>query len=268
MPQQRILITGAGSGLGRALARRYARAGYAVACADIQLLHAEETVALLGPPVAGGPHLALPVDVGDDASWSTLATQLAAHWDTLDVLINNAGISSAGTLLEAPMAEWQQILNVNLLGVVRGCRTFAPQLVRQGHGRIINIASFAGLAGAPAIMSYGVAKAGVVALSEQLRAELHHRHVAVSVVCPAFFKTNLLDNCLTSNARLKQMAVRAMEKSRIDADGVAANVYTAAERGDFMILPTPREPMLWRVKRWFPNYYFRKLLQATGERHV
>ena len=163
MPQQRILITGAGSGLGRALARRYARAGYAVACADIQLLHAEETVALLGPPVAGGPHLALPVDVGDDASWSTLATQLAAHWDTLDVLINNAGISSAGTLLEAPMAEWQQILNVNLLGVVRGCRTFAPQLVRQGHGRIINIASFAGLAGAPAIMSYGVAKAGVVA---------------------------------------------------------------------------------------------------------
>ncbi len=124
MSQPRVLITGAGSGLGRALARRYAAAGYAVACADIVSARAHETVAGLG----GAPHLALVCDVGNDTSMEQLRDALAREWDSLDVVINNAGVASGGSLLDSNMDEWDWMLNINLLGVVRGCRAFAPWL--------------------------------------------------------------------------------------------------------------------------------------------
>ena len=145
MSQRRVLITGAGSGLGRALAKRYAQTGCAIACADIRLDRAEETAAELG----GAPHFACPVDVADDASMRALREIVAARWDAVDVLINNAGVASGGALLDAPMEEWHWMLNLNLLGVVRGCREFVPGMVARGRGQVINVASFAALAGAP-----------------------------------------------------------------------------------------------------------------------
>jgi NADP-dependent 3-hydroxy acid dehydrogenase YdfG len=261
MAQARALITGAGSGLGRALAERYAQAGYAVACADIKLERAQETARSLG----GAPHLALPVDVGDDASFTALNAALARQWDTLDLVINNAGVASGGSLLEADMSEWQWMLNINLLGVVRGCREFTPWLVKQGHGRIINVASFAGLAGAPNIMTYGVAKAGVVMLSEQLRAELHPKGVKVSVVCPSFFKTNLPENWRGSD-RMKAFATTLMDRARESAADIAAAVFAQAERDTFLILPTAAERLRWRLKRFVPRIYFKQLLKLGAVR--
>jgi len=261
MANRRALITGAGSGLGRALAERYARAGYAIAVADIRLDRAQETVAALG----GAPHLALEVDVASDESFAALRERLMREWDSIDLVINNAGVASGGGLLDTDMAEWQWMLNINLLGVVRGCREFAPWLVRQGRGRIINTASFAGLAGAPNIMSYGVAKAGVVMLSEQLRAELHGKGVQVSVVCPSFFKTNLCEN-FKGTAGMKATATRLMEKAPESAADIATAVFEQAERGVFLILPTSAERLRWRLKRWLPGVYFRKLLQMAEVR--
>jgi NAD(P)-dependent dehydrogenase (short-subunit alcohol dehydrogenase family) len=159
------------------------------------------------------------------------------------------------------MDEWRRILEVDLLGVVRGCRLFLPPMLAAGRGVIVNTASFAGLAGAPGIMSYGVAKAGVVALSEQLRAEVEPQGVRVSVICPSFFRTNLMDGALGSE-RVRGMALRMMDTSPDTLDGVADAVFADVERGTFLILPTRREPMRWRIKRWFPQYYFRKLLKA------
>ena len=263
MSQPRVLITGAGSGLGRALAKRYAAAGYAVACADIVPARAAETAAELG----GAPHLALTCDVGNDASMEQLRDALMREWDSLDVVVNNAGVASGGSLIDSSMDEWQWMLNINLLGVVRGCRAFAPWLVRQGRGRIINVASFAALAGAPNLMSYGVAKAGVYALSEQLRAELHLKGVQVSVVCPSFFKTNLCENFRASDGgRMKHVAEKLMDQARESADDIAAEVYDQAKRGNFLIIPTAAERLRWRIKRFAPNYYFRKLLQMAQVR--
>src|SRR5436190_4879720 len=258
MAQARALITGAGSGLGRALALRYAKAGYAVACADIRLERAEDAVRELG----GAPHLALEVDVGDDRSFAELHRALAAQWDSLDLVINNAGVASGGSLLDADMAEWQWMLNINLLGVVRGCREFVPWLVRQGHGRIVNVASFAGLAGAPNIMSYGVAKAGVVMLSEQLRAELQRKGVKVSVVCPSFFKTNLGDN-FRGNPKMKDVALSLMERAHETAADIAESVYAQVERDVFLVLPTRAERMRWRIKRFLPELYFKQLMKLS-----
>ena len=257
-----ILITGAGSGLGRALALRYAAAGGDVACADIVRDRAQETVAML----PGEGHMAFEVGVGSDASFAALSDAVAA-WiggdATLDVLVNNAGIASGGPMIETTMAEWREVLEINLLGVVRGCRAFLPRMLERGRGQILNIASFAGLAGAPSIMSYGVAKAGVVALSEQLRAELHGTNVAVAVACPSFFQTNLLQNWRGS-ARMKGVAENMMTRGVDTLDVVADKVFAAAERGDFLILPTRAEPMRWRIKRWFPDLYFRTLVRAVA----
>ena len=259
--RRKILITGAGSGLGRALALRYAAAGGAVACADIVPERAAETVTML--PGAG--HAAFAVDVASDAAFDALRDAVGAWVGAdggIDVLVNNAGIASGGPLVETSMAEWREVLEINLLGVVRGCRAFLPGMLERGRGQILNIASFAGLAGAPSIMSYGVSKAGVVALSEQLRAELHGSGVCVSLACPAFFQTNLLQNWRGSE-RMQKAARRMTERSSDTLDAVADRIFATAERGDFLILPTRAEPWRWRIKRWLPQLYFRRLTRMA-----
>lgn len=261
MTQRNVLITGAGSGLGRALAERYALAGCAVACADINLERARETVAAL----TGSGHSAHQVDVGNDASFEAFAAGMNARIPALDVLINNAGIASGGSMLEADISEWRELLEVDLLSVVRGCRAFLPGMLAAGRGQIISTASFAGLAGAPGIMTYGVAKAGVVTLSEQLRAEVAARGIRVSVACPSFFQTKLLEN-FRGSEKIRGAAGRLMQHSADTLDAVADRYFAAAERGDFLILPTRTETLRWRMKRWFPEYYFRKLQAATTDR--
>ena len=261
MPQRRVLITGAGSGLGRALALRYARAGDRVACVDLIAERAEETRAQL----PGEGHLAFQADVGSDASMQVLHDDIQRLWQGVDVLINNAGIASGGAMVETTMAEWDRVLNIDLLSVVRGCRLFLPAMIAQGQGQVLSTASFAGLAGAPGMMTYGVAKAAVVALSEQLRGEMHGKGVRVGVICPSFFRTNLCETAI-GNPKVKQLAERLMDTAPDTLDSVGDAVFAAAERGDFMIIPTKREPHRWRMKRWFPELYFKQLMKMVGER--
>jgi NAD(P)-dependent dehydrogenase (short-subunit alcohol dehydrogenase family) len=261
MPSRRVLITGAGSGLGRGLALRYARAGDRVACVDLIAARAEETCAML----PGDGHLALQADVGSDAAMQALHDAIQAQWQGVDVLVNNAGIASGGPMVETTMAEWDQVLNIDLLSVVRGCRLFVPGMIDRRRGQVLSTASFAGLAGAPGMMTYGVAKAAVVALSEQLRAEMHGKGVSVGVICPAFFRTNLCDTAI-GNPKVKALAEKLMDVSPDTIDSVADHVFAAAERGEFMIIPTRREPMRWRLKRWFPELYFRQLMKMVAQR--
>lgn len=261
MSARQVLISGAGSGFGRALAQRFAAAGCRIGCADINADSARETAAML----PGDGHRVYQVDVADDASVARWQSEVAALGQPVDVLINNAGIASGGTLLEADMAEWDRVLNINLLGVVRACRAFLPGMQAAGRGHIVNVASFAALAGGPGIMTYGVAKGGVHTLSEQLRAELHGSGITVSVVCPAFFQTNLLSRWEGSE-RMRGVAEKLMRESPDTLDSVSTATFDAIERGDFLILPTRREPGRWRIKRWFPNLYFRQLMKLVASR--
>jgi len=261
MAQRRVLITGAGSGLGQALAQRYAKAGDRVACVDLDAARAELTRAAL----PGSGHLAMVANVASDEAMEQLHEQVARAWGGVDVLVNNAGIATGGAMVDTTMPEWRNVLEINLLGVVRGCRLFLPGMIAAGSGHIVNTASFAGLASAPSIMSYGVSKAAVVALSEQLRAELHGSNVKVSVLCPAFFRTNLLESW-QGNQRLKAFADKMMETSPDTLDSVSDAVFAAVERGEFLVLPTRREPMRWRLKRWFPDFYYKQLLKLAKSR--
>jgi NAD(P)-dependent dehydrogenase (short-subunit alcohol dehydrogenase family) len=251
---RRVLITGAGSGLGRALALRYAGAGDHVACVDLDLPRAEATRVLL----PGSGHLALAADVGDDTEMESLHGAIEREWRGLDVLVNNAGIASGGNMVDTTMAEWRRILEVDLLSVVRGCRLFLPGMIAQGRGQVLSTASFAGLAGAPGMMTYGTAKAAVVALSDQLRAEVEPKGVRVSVICPSFFRTNLCESGIGNPATMK-LALHLMDTAPDTCDSVADRVYAEAEAGRFLIIPTRNEPMRWRMKRWFPALYYRIL---------
>ena len=261
MAGHKVLITGAGSGLGLALAQRHAARGDAVACVDLHGERAETARASL----PGSGHAAFTADVGNDASMTVLRDAVLSQWGAPDLLINNAGIASGGALLETTMDEWREVLEVNLLGVVRGCQAFLPGMLARGSGRILNIASFAALAGAPSIMSYGVAKGGVVTLSEQLRAELHGTGVSVSVACPSFFQTNLLQQWRGSE-RMKGHAAKMMSGSRDTLDSVADKIVDAFARGQFLILPTQGATSRWRMRRWAPSLYFRQLTKLVAQR--
>jgi len=263
--QRRVLITGAGSGLGRALAFCFSENGWRVACADINIDSANETVRQITQFGVGA--MALWVDVADDASVEEMRDEVLAAWDGVDIVINNAGVASAGAVAATSLDDWRWTMNINFMGVVRGTCAFLPVLLRQGRGRIVNIASFAGIANAPNMGAYSASKAAVISLSETLRAELALSAVGikVSVVCPAFFKTSLMT---TARAPEKDrvLAERLMAAASETADDVAAAIYNGVLRGDFLILPTRAEAMRWRLKRFLPNLFLRKLLQACRPR--
>ena len=263
--QQRVLITGAGSGLGRALAFCFAENGWRVACADINIDSANETVRQITQFGVGA--MGLWVDVGDDASVEEMRDEVLAAWDGVDIVINNAGVACAGAFADTSLDDWRWTLNINLMGVVRGANAFLPVLLRQGQGRIVNIASFAGIANAPNMSAYSASKAAVISLSETLRAELALRAVGVKVcvACPAFFQTNLMA-AARAPEKDRALAAKLMASSRDSADDVAARVFKGVLRGDFLILPTKSEAMRWRIKRFAPDLFLRKLLQACRQR--
>ncbi len=259
-PSPRVLITGAGSGLGQALAHRYAASGAQVACVDIQQSRVDATLAAL----SGSGHAGFVADVGNDEAMQALSESVLADWGVPDVLINNAGIASGGDVLDAPISEWRHLWEVNVLSVVRGSKLFLPAMLARGSGHIASTASFAGLAGAPGLMTYGVSKAAVVAFSEQLRAECHGTGIDVSVICPAFFKTNLMQSTVGTE-KIKHLGQKMMDRSPDSLDQVADRTFSALGKRQFMIIPTKNEPLLWRIKRFFPNWYFRKLLERAGD---
>ncbi|GAB4197307.1 MAG: SDR family oxidoreductase [Wenzhouxiangellaceae bacterium] len=256
-----IAITGAGSGFGRALAQRYAAAGWKVAISDANAERAEETLQLIGGQEQG--HLLQQLDVRETAQWQQWLNLIEQQWGGLDVLVNNAGVAAGGRLEETPLDDWQWIMDIDLMGVVKGCHTFIPLFRRQQRGHIVNIASFAGLAGAPQIAAYGTAKAGVVAMSELIRAELHDVQVGVSVVCPSFVKTNLLETFRSSNTKQQGLVERWMERSSVSADDIANDIYAAVENNTFLVLTHRETRWLWRLKRWLPGTYFKLMMRST-----
>lgn len=252
------LVTGGGSGLGREFCRALAAQGVPVIVADRDLERAEETRALL----AGSGHLAEAVEVADADSWLALKARLDREQIQVSTLVNNAGVASGGEMAQVSKAEWDRVIAVNLTGVYLGVATFAPAMAVAGAGRILNVASFAGIAGSPLLGAYGVSKAGVIALSESLRIEMAARSVAVHVLCPSFFQTNLLQSAgAGTDPRVLGFAQRQMQNGALSAADVVAYTLAAMQRGRFLILPHPESRRYWWLKRLLPELYFRAILK-------
>lgn len=269
--ERRALITGAGSGLGRALALQAGAAGWRVACTDMRVETAESTAAQIA--AAGGTALALAQNITDDAQWNQVVEQLRQVWGGVDLLINNAGVATAGTVAESPLEQWQWVLDINLLGCVRGARAVMPLLSAQQGGHIVNIASFAGIANPPAMASYNVSKAAVISLSETLRFELAPLGVGVSVACPSFFKTALMEtsgasapgNSHSSAPQVQKIVGRLMQKATVTADDVAADILAAVEHNRFLVITHPDARQRYHLKRVAPEFYFRMARKATAK---
>jgi NAD(P)-dependent dehydrogenase (short-subunit alcohol dehydrogenase family) len=187
------VVTGAASGIGQAIAERFARAGLAVVLADIEesaLATAEQQIARLGVKT-----LAVPTDVSDEASVQALAAAAVDRFGAVHIVCNNAGVASVSDAWFGPTSAWKWVLGVNLWGVIHGIRAFLPLLAMQGEGHIVNTASVAGLV--PGLHpSYDASKHAVVAISEDLYTAMKVAGLAVgvSVLCPGWVRTAILDS--------------------------------------------------------------------------
>jgi NADP-dependent 3-hydroxy acid dehydrogenase YdfG len=258
--QATIAISGAGSGLGEAMAYRFARAGYRVAVTDCDAGRAEQVLANIRE--AGGSGFAQVLDVTSGEQWKDLHQKITKDWGRLDVLVNNAGVAGAGRLEDFGMDDWEWLMDINLMGVVRGCHHFVPMMREQGHGHVVNVASFAGMIPVPELSAYATAKAAVVALSEQLRVDLANSGVGISVLCPAYVQTALLDSFRSRNRNHKKTAEKWMAGSRISADDVAETVHKGVLNKKFLLLTHGETRWIWRFRRWFPQLFYRSILRA------
>lgn len=255
--QLRVFITGGASGLGKAIAMFYAKSGAKVAIGDINeasLAQAKQELLQLTSEVQ-----TFHCDTTKLTDLEVVRTVLESEWGGLDILFNNAGIvGKFGEVEDLTITQWQQVLEVNLLGVIRGCKAFASLFKQQKSGAIVNIASMAGITNAPKMGAYSCSKAGVISLTETLHYELAPFNVSAHVTCPAFFKTNLTDS-MTSSDKAIGFVNKLMEKSTLSADDIAAMIAEQVECKSLYLLPHKRERQLFLFKRLFPNWFIRKM---------
>lgn len=258
-----MLVTGAASGLGLALTRQLVRRGCRVLATD---LTDERPGALDDAP--GVTYRKL--DVRSDDDWQAAYYWVREQWRGLDLLVNNAGVAAGGRIELTTMDQWQWIVEINLFGVVRGCRTFTPMFKRQHTGHIVNTASAAGLVHPPRMSEYTSVKAGVVALSESLRYELAPYGVAVSVVCPTFFRTNLAASLRGHDPDSRQAATKLIERSSLSADTVAARVIEGIDHRRHLILTDRDGRFAYYAKRFVRPLYdvvMARQAQSVSDKH-
>lgn len=249
------VVTGAASGIGRAMANRLGREGMKVVLADVEeapLLEAREALTRSGVET-----IAMTVDVAQWEQVDALARRSVEAFGAVHVVCNNAGVAAGGgPCWEVPLVDWQWVVGVNLWGVVHGIRAFVPRLVAQGEGHVVNTASIAGLLSAPGMGAYCATKHAVVAASECLHHDLALMGVAgvkVSVVCPAWVKTRIADSNRNRPASSRpppaqatpQMAmieglVRQAVAAGIAPEEVAEQTFRAIVEERFWVLTHPK----------------------------
>ncbi len=236
MNTPRVLITGAASGLGRAMAIRFAQAGARVCVADVNAERAQETLAAIEKTPGEGFFQRL--DVTSPVDFEKARIACADIWGGTDILINNAGVASGGPFDWLGEDDWDYVMNINFKGVLRGCQAFVPSFKEQGHGHLVNIASMAGLLNPPGMSNYNVSKAAVVSLSESLAVELAPHKIGVTCVCPSFFRTNLAESMRTPDKSTGVSLARLMDSSSdITAEEIADQVFHAVMSKQFLVMP-------------------------------
>jgi short-subunit dehydrogenase len=254
-PEKRALITGGASGLGLATAQLLAMRRWRLCLLDRdtgRLAGAAAALRAQGAPLCE-THA---VDVTDEAEVKFAVDSFAALCGGLDFAMNSAGVAVAGGMLETPAADWDWIMNINVLGVAHSCRAELPHMVASGGGLVINIASAASFASGPQMSAYNASKAAVVALSETLYQEFAGHRVHVAAAMPGFFRTRLMEHA-RAPAEAAGFAQKMMQKSNLEADAVAFEIVSRAAAGATHIVLPARYRWLWRFKRLAPRTYLR-----------
>jgi NAD(P)-dependent dehydrogenase (short-subunit alcohol dehydrogenase family) len=243
MTDQIVLVTGGSRGIGAALASAHRARGNTVVVTDNEPTGPDEMV----------------LDVRDREAFARVAAEVVARHGRIDIFHNNAGIAVAGTQLEMTPRHWDDLIDVDLRGVVHGIEAVYPIMRRQGHGHIVNTGSLAGILPVPAMIPYSSVKAAVVTLSRALRVEAREHGVAVTVVCPAFVETPLLDhiNPGMSPTWANRVGIRLIKQVQgppMDPDKLAEIVLDALPRAPETILaPRPLAQLAVLGERLVPG---------------
>ena len=237
------VVTGAGSGIGRAMALRFAAAGMRVVLADIQADALERVADELG----GDRVLGVQADVASMQEMNALRDATLERFGRVDVVCLNAGVAPVGGLLDTTLEVWEWVLDVNLRGVIHGAKAFAPVLVEQGSGHIVCTASVAGLSDTSTLNAYGTSKHAVVGLGAALRGELAGSGVGVSVLCPGLIDTKIfesernrpagMDDPSQDNPMSKQLR-DLIATQGVSPSQVADVVHQAVLDNQFIVFPT------------------------------
>ncbi|WP_097274301.1 SDR family oxidoreductase [Streptomyces sp. TLI_55] len=256
---QLVLVTGAGSGIGRATAYAFAESGARVIAVDRDAEGAARTAEmsrLLGAPEAW----AETVDVSDEQAMEKLADKVAAAYGVVDVLVNNAGIGLSGSFFDTTPEDWKKVLDVNLWGVIHGCRLFGRQMAERGQGgHIVNTASAAAYQPSKALPAYSTSKAAVLMLSECLRAELAGQGIGVSAICPGFVNTNITSTARFAGVdgaeekRRQKRTARLYGLRNYPPEKVADAILRAVVRNEAVVPVTPEARGAHLMSRFTPR---------------
>lgn len=270
------IVTGGGSGIGRALCAELARRGARVTVADINMSAASEVAAEIA--TRGGRADARGVDVTNSEAVEALVAEVVAAHGRIDYMFNNAGIVIAGEERDVTLDDWRRVLGVNLWGVLHGVRAAYPRMLQQGFGHIVNTGSVAGLSPAPLEVSYTTSKYAVVGLSCALRAEAEAHGVRVSVVCPGLIDTPIVRNLETRGVDIEHL--QALTVGTMTSPDVCARVILrGVEKNKPIIVVTRLGFAIWWLTRlspraaiWFWRTAFlgqvRRAIAATPPRRV
>ncbi|MCF2126832.1 SDR family oxidoreductase [Strepomyces sp. STD 3.1] len=256
---QLVLVTGAGNGIGRATAFAFAEAGARVVAVDRDAESAARTAELsrlIGAPDAW----AETVDVSDEQAMEKLAAKVAAEYGVLDVLVNNAGIGLSGSFFDTTAEDWRKVLDVNLWGVIHGCRLFGRQMAERGQGgHIVNTASAAAFQPSRALPAYSTSKAAVLMLSECLRAELAGQGIGVTAICPGLVNTNITSTARFAGVdadeerRRQQRSARLYGMRNYPPEKVADAVLEAVVHNRAVVPVTPEARGAHLMSRFAPR---------------
>lgn len=261
------LITGAGSGIGRATALKFADLGARLILCDLNLKALEETEALL---LAKNNTPTLKVlDVSNWQAMQDLAHEIHDEFGTVEILVNNAGVATSGDFLSTPIEDWSWVLGINLMGVVHGCKAFAPYMVKDKRGHIVNLASAAGYYAAPDMSAYSASKYAVMGLTESLRIEMAEHNIGVSAICPGVINTNIVKTMRANGSTVKShdKIANIYVKRNYGPEHVADAIVSAIVSNRAVVPVSPEAWALYAGKRLAPStidsvqrsWLFRKL---------
>jgi len=251
------VLTGAGSGIGRAVARSFAARGARVAVSDVDAARVEETVALVTR--AGGESIGVRVDVARQGDLEVLRDRCLERFGRVDVVCNNVGVLVMGAPESLPVEAWQRVLDLNVLSIARSNLVFLPLLLEQGRGHVVNTASASGL------LAYGfdrlpyvASKHAVVGVSEALALYLGPKGIGVTCVCPSGVATNIVEQITFYG---EATSPRAPQHALVEADVVGELVAVAVTAGTFLVVTAPEIHDELRARASDPEAYVQRMIE-------
>ena len=218
------IVTGAGQGIGRGIAEKFASEGATVVVTDVNEATATETVEAISTAGLAGSAIGIPADVTSRESVNAMVEQVRSQFGRIDVLVNNAGWDRVGPFVDSDPADWDPIIQINLYGVLNTSKAVLPIMAEQGSGSVVNLSSDAGRVGSSGEAVYSAAKGGVIAFTKTTAREMARHQVNINCVCPGPSDTALFTSIAGDNPKLRESLIKAIPLRRLAQPTDLANM--------------------------------------------